>query len=265
MSFVSDLRVLYNLAIKPVRGATHAERMESFYGQQAGDYDSFRERLLPGRRELIELLRLRPEQSWVDLGGGTGSNLDLIPSVVTDLSHVSVVDLSASLLQQARMRIQHHDWTHVETVHADATQFEPAAPVDVATCSYSLTMIPDWFAAVDRAWQMLKPGGVFGVVDFYVSRKHVESSYRAHGWFTRTFWPTWFATDNVFLSPDHVRYLQHRFDTVYFSERITRLPYVPLSRVPYYLFVGRKPLHAGERQEVQADITPEQNTANAVA
>lgn len=105
-----------------------------------------------------------------------------------------------------------------------------------------LVMRGDQFDAIDRAWPMLKPGGVFGVVDFYVSRKHAESSYRAHGRFTRTFWPAWLAADNVFLSSDHVRYLQHRFDTVYFSERVTRLPYIPLSRVPYYLFVGRKPL-----------------------
>ena len=41
-------------------------------------------------------------------------------------------------------------------------------PVDAVTFSYSLTMIPDWFQAIERAYESLKPGGMIGVVDFYI-------------------------------------------------------------------------------------------------
>lgn len=255
MSFVTDLRVLYHLVLKPVRGTTHAERLESFYSQQAGDYDAFRKKLLPGREELLHLIPFEDGQSWVDLGGGTGANLEFIPQTVERLREVSIVDLSPSLLQQAEQRIRHRHWSHVETVRADATRFEPFDQVDVVTCSYSLTMIPDWFAAVDQAWRMLKPGGVFAAVDFYVSRKHVEGLSHRHNWFTRTFWPGWFANDNVFLSPDHVPYLQRRFDTIALRERVARLPYLPFSRVPYYLFIGQKPVD-NERLELDAVLRP---------
>ena len=54
MSFASDLKVLYHLTLSPIRGKTHAERLESFYGAQAGAYDDFRKRLLKGRQELFE-------------------------------------------------------------------------------------------------------------------------------------------------------------------------------------------------------------------
>ena len=51
---------------------------------------------------------------------------------------------------------------------ADATRFRPPeGAADVVTFSYSLTMIPDWFAALENAAAMLKPGGTIGVVDFY--------------------------------------------------------------------------------------------------
>jgi S-adenosylmethionine-diacylgycerolhomoserine-N-methlytransferase len=110
----------------------------------------------------------------------------------------------------------------------------------VVTFSYSLTMIPDWFAALENALAMLKPGGTIGVVDFYVSRKHAGNGAAHHGWWTRTFWPTWFALDNVFPSPDHVPFLQRHFETVHLEEHRGSVPYIPLSRVPYYLFVGRK-------------------------
>ena len=43
---------------------------------------------------------------------------------------------------------------------ADATTFQPdAGKADVVTFSYSLTMIPDWFAAIDNALAMLRPAG----------------------------------------------------------------------------------------------------------
>jgi S-adenosylmethionine-diacylgycerolhomoserine-N-methlytransferase len=129
----------------------------------------------------------------------------------------------------------------VEAIRADATTFRPPeGKADVVTFSYSLTMIPDWFAAIENARAMLKPGGTIGVVDFYVARKYPSHGNARHGWFTRTFWPTWFAMDNVFPSPDHVPFLHRSFETVHFEEHKAKVPYVPLARMPYYLFVGRK-------------------------
>jgi S-adenosylmethionine-diacylgycerolhomoserine-N-methlytransferase len=102
-------------------------------------------------------------------------------------------------------------------------------------------MIPDWFAALDHAWLLLRPGGVVGIVDFYVSRKYPPAPCQRHAWFTRTFWPLWFGFDNVFPSPDHVPYLHHRFDVQTFSEHTAPMPYAPGVRTPYYLFIGQKP------------------------
>ncbi len=103
-------------------------------------------------------------------------------------------------------------------------------------------MIPDWFSAIDNALRMLKPGGIIGVVDFYVSRKFPAEGMKRHSWFTRTFWPTWFATDNVFPSSEHLPYLQQRFETQSLREERCKIPYIPLIRMPYYTFVGRKPM-----------------------
>jgi S-adenosylmethionine-diacylgycerolhomoserine-N-methlytransferase len=52
-TLLSDLKTLYHLVFKPSRGDSHAARMENFYAGQAEAYDGFRERLLPGRRELF--------------------------------------------------------------------------------------------------------------------------------------------------------------------------------------------------------------------
>ncbi len=240
MGLMSDLKVLYHLALKPVRGKDHAARMESFYSGQAEAYDDFRKRLLKGREELYSSLDAPAGGTWVDMGGGTGSNLEYFADRLPTLKSVSVVDLSGSLLKVAAQRAAEKGWNNVTAVEADATTWQPSEPADVVTFSYSLTMIPDWFAAVDNAWRMLKPGGLLGVVDFYVARKFPADDRKKHGWFTRTFWPTWFNMDNVFPSPDHIPYLHRHFTPVSLLESRGRVPYMPVT-MPYYIFVGRKP------------------------
>jgi S-adenosylmethionine-diacylgycerolhomoserine-N-methlytransferase len=241
MGLWSELKVLYHITLKPIRGKDHAARLESFYAGQAEGYDDFRRRLLKGREALWAAIEVPEAGVWVDLGGGTGTNLEHFGPLIEKLRQVYVVDLSPSLLEVARKRIDKHGWTNVEAVEADATTWQPpTAAADVVTFSYSLTMMPDWFAAIENARAMLKLGGRIGVVDFYVSRKYPVEGLKRHSWFTRTFWPTWFHSDNVFLSPDHVPYLRRRFECVHFTENRARQPYIPLLRVPYYTFVGRR-------------------------
>jgi S-adenosylmethionine-diacylgycerolhomoserine-N-methlytransferase len=241
MGLASDFRVLYKLAFTRVRGKTHGERLEAFYGAQAGDYDAFRRRLLHGREEMMRGLDLPEGGRLIDMGGGTGSNLEAVADRVPRLHSVRIVDLCPSLLKAADERVARHGWTNVSTVLADATTYEPDdGPVDAVTFSYSLTMIPDWFRAIDRAYTLLKPGGMIGVADFYVARKWPAPGMRRHGPFGRFFWPTWFGHDNVFLSPDHLPCLQGRFRTVRLEERAGTVPYLPFLKAPYYVFLGRK-------------------------
>jgi len=241
MGFLSDLKILYHLTLRPVRGKDHAARMESFYAGQADAYDDFRRRLLKGRQEMYSSIQAPAGGTWIDMGGGTGSNLDFLGDQLAALSKIYVLDLSPSLLEIAKKRIAGRGWTNVETVEADATTFQPASgPVDVVTFSYSLTMIPDWFAAIENALAILKPGGTIGVVDFYISRKYPRDGLTRHRPLTRAFWPIYFSMDNVFPSADHVPFLHRHFEPVKFEEHRSKVPYLPLLRTPYYLFVGRK-------------------------
>lgn len=241
MNLLADLRVLYHMALKPVRGKNHAERLESFYAGQAGDYDAFRKRLLQGREKMFASIDPPKDSVWVDMGGGTGSNLEYIKDQIPNLSRIYVVDLSRSLLDVARKRAEDAGWENVRPTEADATTFSPEeGSADVVTFSYSLTMIPDWFAALENALRILKPGGTIGVVDFYVSRKWPSDELARHNWFTRNFWPVWFSSDNVFPSADHLPYLHRHFEVRSTTEQRAKVPYIPFIRVPYYNFVGTK-------------------------
>jgi len=241
MGLVSDLGIVYHMIFARSGGGSHGDRLEAFYRDQAGAYDDFRRRLLHGRQEMIEALEIPEGARLIDMGGGTGSNFEYLGDRRRLFQRITLVDLSPSLLKIADERIRQSGWDNVHTVHADATTYEPAdGPVDVVTFSYSLTMIPDWFKAVDHAREILKPGGLIGVTDFYVSRKWPAPGGKRHSRFRRSFWPLWFGWDNVFLSPDHLPYLQSRFQTVKLEEQLGKMPYMLWLRAPYYIFVGRK-------------------------
>lgn len=238
-SIAGDARVLFALLRGQPRSGSHAERLEAFYGPQAGQYDAFRERLLHGRQDLIDRLQVPDGARVVELGAGTGRNLLFFGERLPRLGAVELVDLCPSLLREASRRTA--DMANVRVVEADACSYRPAQPVDAVYCAYSLTMIPDWRAAIDNALAMLAPGGLFGVCDFYVSAARPPAGLVRHGAFTRNFWPRWFAHDGVRPSPAHLLLLRERLPDHELLERTAPVPYLPGLRMPYYVFVGRKP------------------------
>ncbi len=240
---VEDGRVLLRLLRGQPRAGSHADRLEGFYAPQAEHYDRFRERLLHGRRELVERLDPAPGQSVIELGGGTGRNVEFFGTRLASLARFELVDLCPSLLAQARQRCAR--WPGIVTVvQADATTYRPAwgskFGVDRVYFSYSLTMIPDWRRALNNAIRMLRPGGLLGVVDFYVSPDAPAHGRDRHGWFARRFWPRWFGHDGVRLNPEHLPELLRRTNPVVCEERFAPVPYLPGLKAPYYLYVGRK-------------------------
>lgn len=240
MRFFADLPILWKMVFPPARRGSHAERLDAFYRSQASGYDDFRRRLLHGREDLFTALDFPPGGVWIDVGAGTGSNAERLGPRLAPLRKAVLLDLCPSLLDVARRRIRDRGWTNVEAVEGDATSWRPDAPADVVTFSYSLTMIPDWFKAVDRAWESLKPGGRIGVVDFYISRKWPAEGLRKHTRFQRAWWPSSYAWDDVFLSPDHLPYLRTRFEEELRLERLAKVPYYLGLKSPYYVFIGRK-------------------------
>jgi S-adenosylmethionine-diacylgycerolhomoserine-N-methlytransferase len=235
----ADSRVLWHMLRGQSRGGSAAERLQAFYAPQATRYDHFRARLLHGREDLIDRLITPPDGVIVELGGGTGSNIDRFGPRMTRLRRYILVDLCPALLEQAEPRARRH--RNVELVEGDVTRFRPPEPVDCVFFSYALTMIDDWRAALANAISMLKPGGTLGVVDFYVSAAKPRPGFIRHAAWQRWLWRRWFAHDGVRLSPEHLAVLTNLMPDHVRLERRGPLPYIPGLSVPYYLFIGRKP------------------------
>ncbi|MFN0135495.1 MAG: class I SAM-dependent methyltransferase, partial [Phycisphaerae bacterium] len=76
------------------------------------------------------------------------------------------LDFSADMLVQAQRRVDRAGWRNVELLQGDATTMNLGRTFDGILFAYSLTMIPDWPAALRRAWEHLRPGGRMVVLDF---------------------------------------------------------------------------------------------------
>ena len=148
---------------------------------------------------------------WVDIGGGTGWNIEAMQTfldVPNTFEAIYLVDLSPSLCEVAQKRFARLGWTHVYVVCQDARMFSlNNRKADVITLSYSLSMIPDYYSVVDSMSSLLAPNGILGVVDFYVQssietsgRNYIGGSLQRHvNWLGRSFWRAWFDLDRVGL------------------------------------------------------------------
>lgn len=210
---------------------------------------------------------------WVDIGGGTGWNIENMGQHVDvpNFFHaVYLVDLSTSLCEIARKRFERLGWKNVHVICEDARIFRLAdyeagiedekrdfsigrsaygdeardsVGADVLTMSYSLSMIPEFHPAIDSVASLLAPNGIVGVVDFYVqnkvefaSRNYTGGSIDRHCmWISRVFWRTWFELDRVNLESARRDYIEYKFGTILSTNRRCHLLGF---RIPYYIFIG---------------------------
>lgn len=141
--------------------------VQRFYRFHAYVYDSTRWMILHGRRRAAEALKLGPSSEVLEVGCGTGLNFRyLLERLDPSRGRLVGLDFSRDMLDRARRRTEREGWTNVELIHGDATTMRLDRTFDAVFFGYSLTMIPDWPAALERAREHLRAGGTLVVLDF---------------------------------------------------------------------------------------------------
>jgi S-adenosylmethionine-diacylgycerolhomoserine-N-methlytransferase len=145
--------------------------MDRMYHHQRHVYDLTRKYYLFGRDRLIEGLSPPMGGRVLEVGCGTARNL-VLAARAWPAARFYGIDISSEMLMTARQRVQRSGLSsRVELAHADATHFDPALLFGVPSFSrilfsYSLSMIPDWRAALAQALVWLPRGGELHIVDF---------------------------------------------------------------------------------------------------
>ena len=148
-----------------------AALMDRLYHRQRHFYDLTRKHYLLGRDRLIEGLAPPAEGRVLEIGCGTARNLVAAAQAWPQVQFFGI-DISTEMLDTARRVVGRAGLAaRIRLARGDATSFDPAWLFGVPSFSriffsYSLSMIPEWRAALSQALAWLPAGGELHIVDF---------------------------------------------------------------------------------------------------
>ena len=143
------------------------------YEKLAKVYDLiFGPSLHPGRLVAIDRMGIGPGDRVLEVGVGTGINATLYPSHC----QVTGIDLSASMLEKARERVQKHGITNVRLQEMDAAQLTFADnSFDIVYAPYLVSVVPDPVKVVQEMRRVCRPGGKIIILNHFRSANPVLS------------------------------------------------------------------------------------------
>jgi S-adenosylmethionine-diacylgycerolhomoserine-N-methlytransferase len=145
--------------------------MDAVYDAQRHIYDLTRKYYLLGRDRLIAELSPPPGGTVLEVGCGTARNLIAVARR-WPRARCFGLDISEAMLATARAQVaKARLGERIVLAQGDASDFDCRALFGVADfdrvfLSYTLSMIPDWTGAIERASAALGDGGELHLVDF---------------------------------------------------------------------------------------------------
>lgn len=142
----------------------HRAFLNRYYGATRLVYDATRKPYLLGRNRALTMLLAEHWTSLVEMGFGTGRNLDWLRARRPDALYGGF-DACDAMLEHAKAR---YPWARLAFGFAESADIrEPLGrSPDRVLFSYSLSMIADPDRALERAVEAVAPGGCVVAVDF---------------------------------------------------------------------------------------------------
>lgn len=167
------------------------DKIRNLYRKRAANYDlsaslytliGFRE--AGYRRQAVAELALKPGDTVVEIGCGTGLNMPSVLDYIGDSGKFIGVDLTDAMLSKARQRIARRGWRNVELVQSDAAAFDFPPGINAAYTTFALTLVPEYEEVIEKVAHALEPGGRLAVLDLKLPEA----------------WPLWLAKIGVMLT-----------------------------------------------------------------
>jgi phosphatidylethanolamine/phosphatidyl-N-methylethanolamine N-methyltransferase len=151
--------------------ALEKRRVQRAYELYAPVYDVLFDWIFaPGRSAAIRHLGLRPHDSILEVGIGTGLNLPLYPATC----RLTGIDLSQEMLDKAVERVQTLTMPSVRLKVMDATAMDFADDeFDKALATYTISAVPDPVAVLREMKRVVKPDGTLVILNHFRSHNPV--------------------------------------------------------------------------------------------
>jgi ubiquinone/menaquinone biosynthesis C-methylase UbiE len=116
---------------------------------------------------LVDWIPLKTSTKMLDIATGTGAVLLPAARLLASNGHVTGIDLSAGLLQEAELSVRQENLTNVTLLKMDAEHLEfPDKTFDCVVCAFSLYFFPHMEVALREMYRVCKPGGRVAVTVF---------------------------------------------------------------------------------------------------
>jgi phosphatidylethanolamine/phosphatidyl-N-methylethanolamine N-methyltransferase len=143
------------------------------YEKLASVYDLvFGPTLHPGRIEAIRTMKIRPGDSVLEVGVGTGINLSMYPSSCA----ITGIDLSAPMLDKAHDRILTKALRNCRVMEMDAAQMAfPDESFDIVYAPYLISVVPDPVRVAQEMRRVCRRGGRIVILNHFKSHNPIMS------------------------------------------------------------------------------------------
>jgi ubiquinone/menaquinone biosynthesis C-methylase UbiE len=138
------------------------------------------------RKFAIQALALGERQTVLNLPYGTGQNFRYFQQYLNGSGKIVGVDLSSGMLQKARGKIASNGWDNISLFKDDATKVDESwvqhhlgegVKFDAILCDLGLSGFPEWRNVIDNLLPLLRPGGRFVIMDWYIEQPGLRAEF----------------------------------------------------------------------------------------
>jgi O-methyltransferase / aklanonic acid methyltransferase len=142
--------------------------LEQIFDGAATTYDRMGPAIFAGFGErLVQDIPVTRGMKTLDIATGTGAVLSRLASRVGPEGRATGIDMSSSILAEARRIMEVGGHTNFDLQKMDAEQLEfPDRSFDIVTCAFALFMFPDMKLALREMYRVCKPGGKIAITYF---------------------------------------------------------------------------------------------------
>lgn len=153
--------------------ALNQTEIVNLYRKRAKKYDfsanlyyliGFREFLY--RTMAVNALGLKPGDTVLEIGCGTGLNFSRLEKAVGESGKIIGLDMTDKMLEQARNRVETNGWSNVELMNINAADYDFPRGLNGILSTFAITLIPEFDQIIKNGSNALVPGGRFAVLDF---------------------------------------------------------------------------------------------------